>query len=376
MKITVRSVLLNIAIIVSVLSQIAPDVFMLRASLYVAWFLIIGYMMIERRHSFYISEFTKVFFCCYVMFALFCAFNMIVNSEYTVPNYLRVLLSPLAICIVGDACSDIDEKDLQASIKLYFICAVLYAICVNYKYLPSYSTWLAMRVYAFPSKNSAAQIWGAAILFSVLLIECNNKRQKIIQYIFTFYLFIIVCACQCRTALLGLSMALFVYVLIKSQRKILILLSVAAAIIVGLKIPFIKAFINQALMITKYAGADLNTFSSGRLYFWNNAIQTFNKSPVIGNGKYYVDCSYLMVLAETGVVGFVLIECVWGYRIFTNVVCKNDNAKFLLCITIFYFVESVLEGYPPFGPGVCSFMFWLISQIITNQRRKVDRSQL
>lgn len=35
----------------------------------------------------------------------------------------------------------------------------------------------------------------------------------------------------------------------------------------------------------------------------------------------------------------------------------------LTCFVIFYLVESMLEGQPPFGPGVSSFMFWMLSEI-------------
>lgn len=35
----------------------------------------------------------------------------------------------------------------------------------------------------------------------------------------------------------------------------------------------------------------------------------------------------------------------------------------LTSFVIFYFIESLLEGQPPFGPGVSSFMFWMLSEI-------------
>lgn len=64
-------------------------------------------------------------------------------------------------------------------------------------------------------------------------------------------------------------------------------------------------------------------------------------------GQYYVDCSYLGVLAELGLTGFVLVELIWGSRVYINFKQNKGFIKdFLFCVTVFYLVESVLEGYP------------------------------
>ena len=45
-----------------------------------------------------------------------------------------------------------------------------------------------------------------------------------------------------------------------------------------------------------------------------------------------------------------------------------------MCLTMFYFIESVLEGYPPFGPGVSSFMFWFLSvTFVDNKAEKIPQ---
>ena len=63
-----------------------------------------------------------------------------------------------------------------------------------------------------------------------------------------------------------------------------------------------------------------------------------------------------------GLTGFVLVELIWGSRVYINFKQNKGFIKdFLFCVTVFYLVESVLEGYPPFGPGVSSFMFWFLS---------------
>ena len=94
------------------------------------------------------------------------------------------------------------------------------------------------------------------------------------------------------------------------------------------------------------------------------------ESSLIGTGKYYVDSLYINVLTENGVIGALIIYIIWGLRISRNfVVNRQYNAvpyvrkDMIMCLTIFFFIESVLEGYPPFGPGVSSFMFWLLCSL-------------
>ena len=119
-------------------------------------------------------------------------------------------------------------------------------------------------------------------------------------------------------------------------------------------------------MIDKYAGADINTLSSGRLGLYVQALDNFIESPILGVGRYYVDCSYIYILAESGIIGFLLIEFIWLKRIVLNLKHKYSpyaRPYMLTSFVIFYFIESLLEGQPPFGPGVSSFMFWMLSEI-------------
>ena len=53
----------------------------------------------------------------------------------------------------------------------------------------------------------------------------------------------------------------------------------------------------------------------------------------------------------------------WITRAVSNFTVRSglNLDAFLMCLTMFYFIESALEGYPPFGPGVSSFMFWFLS---------------
>lgn len=374
----IKKLLLEIAIIASVFSQIETIDAIARPVMYLVWILIIGFSCVNSKGVVFLSGFTKYFLGVFVTFFLLCLFNSFFSESYIQSNYLRVLAVPLLVTISGDFYADSKDEDIQKYIKTYVVCAFIYALWVQFTYFPSYNSWLTQQVYAFELKNSAAQIWSAAILLLCFLVDYKGKPQKILGFILAFYLLLITGISQCRTALLALMVVAGCYVIIKSKKKILAIAVMILAIILALNIPAIKQFIDQALFLTKYQGADLNTFSSGRLDGWERALEYFNMSPVIGVGHYYVDCSYILVLAESGIVGFLLIEGVWLTKAVRNFrYCANEKrATFLFCITIFYIVESILEGYPPFGPGVSSFMFWLLSAIILGQQDLVEEQKI
>ena len=39
-----------------------------------------------------------------------------------------------------------------------------------------------------------------------------------------------------------------------------------------------------------------------------------------------------------------------------------------LLLTVFFLGESLFEGHPPFGPGVCAMMLWFLSSRIDMQK--------
>ena len=84
----------------------------------------------------------------------------------------------------------------------------------------------------------------------------------------------------------------------------------------------------------------------------------------MGTGHYRVDDLYLCILSDVGLIGFVPIISLWIVRIAKNISAYHKNktpfTSCVLCLTVFYFGESLFEAYPPFGPGVCAFMFWVV----------------
>ena len=358
--------LLQLTIVVTIFSQIEAFADIFRPLMYAFWLLLLGYSLAVNKGRIYVSSFTASFLFCYSIFTLFCLLQALLNPDYDVASYLNIMLIPLMVSIVSNLLDQKLSKDYVVSIcKTYVVCALIFAAYINITFFASYQAWLASKQYLFASKNSAAQIWCTAILI-IYYVIFPVARRKYLWYASAFYLLVLCGLSQCRTAILGLACVLIFNILMYSKHKVKWLLLLYFGLGGLLFLSETRQFVSQAFLLEKYAGADLNTMSSGRLGLYAQALDRFIESPILGVGCYYVDCSYIYILAESGIIGFLLIEFIWFKRIVLNLKHKYSSYArpyMLTSFVIFYFIESLLEGQPPFGPGVSSFMFWMLSEL-------------
>ncbi|MBR3352209.1 MAG: O-antigen ligase family protein [Lachnospiraceae bacterium] len=375
---SVKNLLLELAIICSVFSQIESVERVFRFAMYIMWILVLLFGLAKQRSLVHINDFSKTFIFAYLLFVLFCLLRGFIDNNFLTTNYLRVLLVPLMVTISGDIVADDNIKTIDKLCRVYLICALIFAVWVQRTYFTSYSSWLVSRRYIFSEKNSAGQIWSAAIFISIFLLHYKSRLEKTLIYMACMYLLIMIGICQCRTSILGIGVAITAYIFVRSKKKLKLTILIALVVLSLYYIPFTRNFINQALFLTKYAGTDLNTFSSGRIVKYIKALQLFKSSPYIGVGQYYVDCSYLLILVESGIIGFLIIEWIWINKLILSYRYKaNDKYRvFLFMMTTFYIIESILEGYPPFGPGVSSFMYWFLSSVIINSLSNQNNHQV
>ena len=365
-NLVLTDILLCLAIIFSVFSQIEPIENITRPIMYVMWILLIIVGCIKKKGKLFIDNFAQVFIISYILFVAFCIITSFIDSEHLKANYIRVLIIPLLVSIIGCMYSDIDKKVINVIGRVYIYCSFLFAVWVQLTYFTSYNLWLNQRLYVFVQKNSAGQIWISAVFVALFLLEYRRKFERVFILLISLYLLVLTGFSQCRTALLGFGVGIIAYAILRAKHKFRLLILLSVVILALLMIPRTRTFIDQALMLNKYAGADMNTFSSGRIDKYFKALNIILESPFIGVGKYYVDNSYILILAESGIFGFAIIEFVWIRKMILCFKYKGDISykSYLFVISIFYIIESLLEGYPPFGPGVSSFMFWFLSSIL------------
>lgn len=363
--------LLQVTIVLSVLSQIDEIQKYLRPVMFLMWIVIVFKNFVIYKQI-RLSNFTILYVFCFLLYTVFCMFTTIVGYDHLDSNYLRLMFLPFLMLIVSSFIKSGEYSIRDIAIPFVFSAVVL-AIYTNVKYFSSYQGWLKTIQYTFGQKNSAAQIWTMAIFLCYFLLSknANNKRKILLYYCIALYLLLMCFLSECRTALIGIGVATLLNIVFMSKHKILPLLGVIIAILIVFRIPAAYTFVGKALGLSKLEQG-VDAFSSGRISLYKKALEVFYESPLIGSGSYYVDCSYISILAESGIIGFLLIEIVWFSQIARCLifVFKNKNILgcFVLSVIVFYVVESFGEANPPFGPGVAAFMFWLMTELIINKK--------
>ena len=264
----------------------------------------------------------------------------------------------------------LNSRDLQMALRAYCIICIFLGIYIWTKYYGSLNNWFNIDQNLYPKKNSAGQILAVGTMLSFFYIKSKSKIEKVINIVIGLGLIFIIMIIHCRTALLALCMTILVYLFLlttKKQKKIIIAL-IPIVVLVIYNIPFFRGIVNQALYIDKYTVTSeftLNSFSSNRLDWFSAAYDKFAQSTVtilLGIGKSYVDNLFINVLTSTGIVGLLSITFAYVKRFIINFRYSsiNDEYRLLKLMSVFYIVESLAEGLPPYGPGACAVIFWFI----------------
>lgn len=322
----------------------------------------------------------------FLIYGLACSLFAIVFQEMGYVTGLFTLLVKICfVYIVGIALAvdGVRAPSFKLVICTYVIASLLYAVWVQVNYVPSLSVWMSNEEYLFPSKNSFGQIAGVTVCLLAFL-PVSRRWMNIVKIPVAGYLLFLIAMTQCRTALIACFCAAVACLAYHRRWKLLVTI-VLALIAIVIFVPALRSFVAHTFLLDKYENASLNTMSNGRLELWSQAFAEFAKSPIAGTGDYYVDNMYLNVLANSGLVGFVVFACGFIARLAINGkrahelmgrgVWASAFAHILLTLSVFYLVESLLEGNPPYGPGTCSFMFWMICGYVDERQSLYDRSQ-
>lgn len=325
-------------------------------------------------------------FLSFLIYGTACSLFAIVFQEMGYVTGLLILFAKILFVYMAGialAVDGVNASSFKPVIVSYVIVSLLYAVWVQANYIPSLSAWMGSEEYLFPGKNSFGQIAGVAVCL-IALLPASRRWMSIAKIPVAGYLIILIAMAQCRTALVACFCAAVAYLAYHRKWKLLVAIALALAAIVIL-VPGLRPFVAHTFLLDKYENASLNTMSSGRLELWSQALAEFSKSPIAGTGDYYVDNMYLNVLANSGIVGFVVFACGFIARLAINGKRAHELmgrgawasafANILLTLSVFYFVESLMEGFPPYGPGTCSFMFWMICGYVDERQSLYARSQ-
>lgn len=368
---TVVIIFAHLAIIFTIFSQILAIQSYARLIMFACWGSLLIYSLLAKK-AFYINRFIKTFVITLFFVLLHNIIASFVYSEFRISNYFEKALIPLFIFVtMFQVAGYITPEHFKKILVTYCISAIVFAGYLNIDVIPSLNEWLSTQVYIYESKNSAAQIFMSAVIVLLFYIESDLKIYNFLRIAGAIYLVSISAFLQCRTAILGLVCVLFFHFIMRSsvkKRAVFITVVVLAILIVITNETLFEIF-EHTFGFDKYEDATVNDLSSGRLDLYKIAFEDFAKNPMLGKISYYVDCMYISVYTALGLFGGTAFLIPWFKRISRNFKAlrfsKNHKANTKLeetiCyLTIFYIIESLLEAYPPFGPGACSAMFWLI----------------
>ena len=366
---------LYLSVILTVLSQILQYSQYTKPLMYLMWVLTMMMVLLDNHFKIRTTTYMRRMVLGIIIIGVECLFVGIIksNSAFFPSNYLTAICIPLFIYIVGVqiGCT-VTAKHIQKIMILYCVSAIILGTYLLVTYIPSMSEWKESLTYAYAGKNAAAQILCSSAFILLFGINSEKNLLRIIKTCLAGYLIVVPLLLQCRTAMLGMCLAFFVYFMLGStswKKKVLLCIGIAVAIVVVLNNQQLLGYIRHALFLDKYQGANLDTFSSGRLTLYKEAFQVINENLFFGVGTYYVDGFYISIIAALGLFGAIIFYFLWFGRFYKNIKLYRsrkifDNKTILLILmSFFYFVESLFEGYPPFGPGACAFMFWLLCGI-------------
>lgn len=265
------------------------------------------------------------------------------------------------------------------------------------------------------SHNATGSVIAIASIFSLAFFLEANRKEKIAYAGISILLLIALMITKSRGSLVAFAVAVFFMILINSRsfakfiRNLFILIAVSAPFI------FITGAYRRIAQIINIYDENILT----RLNLWDKAIYLFKQSPIIGVGfgryndmvwenydmihlsghpgifalyktpGYIYDTSnahnsYLHFMAETGVIGLILIISFWIFCfiiIFKSYKLTGDNfsKKIYLSVTgsiIALFVLSLTENYMS-APGVMMCISTVTSLAVgLSWEEKRSRTQL
>ena len=375
---------LTLCLILGVLAQVDVLRTTLRPILYISWLVLLLIYIIIYRHQILVSGQTQVLALMAGVIFLWRMLLMILGVMDNLPQLGTLVLIDLAAFLYGTwmAEHDVGDKRLARVMICYSLAVGLFAVYLLRTYFPSIGAWLSSVVYQYSAKNSAAQLLVQAALFMFFLYPTAQIKMpaaigQMIRYGVLGISLIMIALLRCRTAMLALAVCALYYIFRWGGRNryvyigILLLLGFAVITIEPL-----KEFIESALLLNKYGqNATLDEFSSGRLSFIDVAIDTWVEHFWLGVGRIMVDCNPLALLADSGVLGAIPYYVFWLSTVKLNILRKATNNSFnqvVQLLTVYYCVTACLEGYPPFGPGVCVAPMWLLSGYCEIKFENVD----
>lgn len=363
-------ILMALTIGIIVLAQIKWDYQpLIRKVMYAIWIICFAFLMLDRMRV-KKTNFGILFLTSTVCIYVYCSvLDSIGGGMYS--NSLMKAFMPISCFAywlgVIVASGDMKETTIKVSLITYFISSTIFSIVLRIFFFSDISSWLSSNVYTYGvGKNQVGMVLASAALVGIVFVwpMCINIIEKVATVFGILLCYYGVALVQSRTAIIASFICISCYFYLQGKIKIRYVIPIVLIAIVAFTNDSIAMFWDHVFFISKYADKGSNAFFSGRLDSYKHALDLVKNDLLFGIGNYYVDCLYVQVLVEGGiiecllVIPLVLFRLKNGFKYFVKNLSLNNLA---LVLAIYYFVTSFLEAQTPFGPGTSACIFWIVS---------------
>ena len=345
---------------------------------YVPWILLAFLVIIlGTRNSKFVIGSQKYLYVFTIGVLLVCAILEILGSDGFGVSLLRPMLICLFIYTVSvNVAQYIKKSCLENLLIMYAFSGTIVAAFVYRTMISNGFSWTS-RVYAYNSKNSVSQIILTVIFFLIYLHGRKSRFWNICMKLLIGVLVLELFMLKSRASLLGLAIIL-VSVLIskeyKKSTKRIVKLLIGIFVLVFIFNEQFRVFFIDSIVLAGRDSSNLNSISSGRMDMLIDFPKLFEQKPLIGYGRYYVECMPLDALIETGILGGTLFNIVAIAPIIYAIKsykCYRQTIDYLLMIVgICYYINGLFEQLAPFGPGVKCYILWLLFGFSVIWRRR------
>ena len=389
MKVGFRQVeifIMQMAIVLTILS-FSPEAFIANTCsivMFLFWGGVLVFKFLDRtmRIDFFAKMLIAVYVIWFLCTKLFFGLGIYPSGGLGVVTFLPYCA---AFYIIGSNFSG-EEKDVSAIITAFFIGQALLTITL----LP-YLSEISEARYSFAAKNQMGQMLGAGTLFGffVLFRHYQNIVSKILVLIFSSVSLMSLLVVGSRTPLVGIAVVVIVsFVTKKDKKKSDYAFMATIVVAIAVTIHFLGG-LDYVLELFDLAdtseGIDLNNMTSGRLGLYEQSFIEIIQNPIVGLGAYaYVDNFIINTLRCGGILLAVMILPIAYVKMFNvykkaNALNKDSENELLVTVAksliLFYFVVSLMEGYPPMGPGTSVFLYWMMLGAIEKRSDEINATE-
>jgi hypothetical protein len=360
------STMLHITTLITVFSQFPFVIYAhssARVLMYSAWLFLFAVSLCTMGPTF-LSKANSRLVYAFLAFLTYClTMHILMGDGYINGMYLRPVFTSIFCYMMGDLASRfLAPTHLKRLLYVYVFAVVCVAAYLYTAYFSDIGSWLEAQTYAYGAKNSIGPIIGSAIIVLAYGLAPINLARRALRLGLIASLLLVLVLLENRAGIVSLT-SVYLATLLRSKERRLrhwlpVLLFVALMVLAG---PF-SAAIHKSLQIRKLGLTDANALSSGRVEQIAESGRMFLNQPLTGTGNWYVDSFPISILTEMGIVGAMPAFAMLFILVRSNLSGEVASlARLVKALMAFALVQCVFEGLPPFGPGVCYFLLWLLS---------------